>query len=84
MGTKIVAGLLAGSTLLGAAVVSPDIAAAQEAPSAEDREQRLAERQQRIEERIAAAIESGKITQEEADERRANFEERQALSLIHI
>ena len=76
--SKILAGVLAGATLLGAAVVSPDTAAAQEAPNAEDREQRRADRQQRIEERIAAAIESGKLTQEEADERRANFEERRA------
>ncbi len=78
LGTKVLAALLAGSTLLGAAVVSPDVATAQEeAPSAE-REQRLAERQQRIEERVAAAIESGKLTQEEADELRTRFEERRA------
>ena len=78
LGTKILAGVLAGSTLLGAAVVNPDTASAQEAPSGETREERLAERQQRIEERIAQAIESEHITEAEADELRARIEERRA------
>ena len=76
--TMFHAGVLAGSTLLGAAVVNPDTASAQEAPSGETREERLAERQQRIEERIAQAIESEHITEAEADELRARIEERRA------